>query len=93
MFAAGLRPPGDGMIAYIPMHLHGATMERAVLQAWERTPPRVIVHWEKDQSDVFGYAGFGQDYGVELGRWISEHYEVAREFPGPTVVLVPRHGG
>jgi hypothetical protein len=41
---------------------------------------------------VFGYAGFGKDYGLELGRWITERYELAREFPGSTVVLVPRHG-
>jgi hypothetical protein len=90
IFASGLTPPADGMIAYIPMHLHGAATERAVLQAWERKPPQVIVHWGKDQSDVFGYAGFGQDYGVELGKWISERYEVAKEFPGSTTLLVPR---
>ena len=81
------------MIAYIPMHLHGPDVERAVLRAWQRKPPQLIVHWEEDQRFVFGYAGFGQDYGVELGRWISERYEVAREFAGPTVVLVPRHRG
>jgi hypothetical protein len=93
IFASGLTPPDDGMIAYIPMHLHGPATERAVLHAWEHKPPRLIVHWAEDQRFVFGYAGFGQDYGVELGRWISERYEVAREFPGPTVVLVPRHRG
>ena len=92
IFAAGLTPPHDGMIAYIPMHLHSG-IEEEVLQAWKRTPPQIIIRWEEDQKSVFGYAGFGQDYGVELGRWISERYEVAREFPGPTVVLVPRHGG
>jgi hypothetical protein len=92
VFAAGLAPPDDGMIAYIPMHLHGPATERAVLQAWDRKPPQVIVHWGKDQSDVFGYAGFGLDYGLELSRWISERYEVAREFPGQTTLLVPRHG-
>jgi hypothetical protein len=60
-----------------------------VLQAWERRPPQVIVHWDEDQRSVFGYAGFGKDYGLELGRWITERYELAREFPGSTVVLVP----
>jgi hypothetical protein len=90
IFASGLTPPDDGMLAYIPMHLHAAA-ERTVLQAWERKPPQVIVHWAEDQSFVFGYAGFGQDYGRELGQWISQRYEVAREFPGPTTVLVPRH--
>jgi hypothetical protein len=93
IFASGLTPPDDGMIAYIPMHLHGPATERAVLQAWERKPPQVIVHWGEDQSFVFGYAGFGQDYGLELSRWISERYEVAREFAGPTVVLVARNRG
>ena len=39
IFAAGVTPPDDGMIAYIPMHLHGPATERAVLQAWERRPP------------------------------------------------------
>jgi len=91
IFAAGLTPPDDRMIAYIPMHLHDAAIERAVLNAWERKPPQVIVHWGKDQSDVFGYAGFGQDYGLELARWIFERYEVTKEFPGWTTVLVPRH--
>ena len=93
IFAAGLTPPDDGMIAYIPMHLHGAATERAVVQAWERKPPQVIVHWGKDQSDVFGYAGFGLDYGLELAHWISERYEVAKEFPEQTTLLVPRHRG
>jgi hypothetical protein len=93
IFAAGLTPPEDGMIAYIPMHLHGVATERAVLQAWERQPPQVVVHWQEDQSYVFGYEGFGKDYGLELARWISERYEVAKEFPGPTSVLVPRDRG
>lgn len=91
IFAAGLTPPDDRMIAYIPMHLHGLSTERSVLEAWERRPPQIVVHWDEDQSSVFGFAGFGKDYGVELGRWISEHYQVAREFPGPTRVLVPRN--
>ncbi|HZJ53293.1 MAG TPA: glycosyltransferase family 39 protein [Myxococcaceae bacterium] len=88
IFASGLTPPDDGMIAYIPMHLHGPAIERAVLRAWERKPPQVIVSWNEDQSFVFGYAGFGQDYGLELAHWISERYEVATEFPGPTALLV-----
>jgi len=92
IFASGLTPPDDGMIAYLPMHLHGPATERVVLQAWERKPPQVIVQWAEDQSSVFGYAGFGRDYGLELAHWISERYEVAREFPGRTAVLVPRHG-
>jgi hypothetical protein len=90
IFAAGLTPPDDGMIAYIPMHLHDPATERAVLKAWERKPPQLIVHWGKDQSETFGYAGFGQDYGLELAHWIFEHYEVSKEFPGWTTVLVPR---
>ena len=93
IFASGLTPPDDGMIAYIPMHLHGLDIERAVLQSWERNPPQVIVHWAEDQSFVFGYAGFGQDYGLELAHWMAERYEPARQFPGPTTVLVPRPRG
>ena len=93
IFAAGLTPPDDGMITYLPMCLHGAGTERAVLQAWERKPPQVIVRWRQDLSGVFGYAGFGQDYGLELGQWISERYEVAKEFPGSMTLLVPRHRG
>jgi hypothetical protein len=90
IFASGLTPPDDGMIAYLPMHFRPAT-ERVVLQAWARKPPQVIVHWEEDQSSVFGYSGFGLDYGLELAQWISERYEVAKEFPGRTSVLVLRH--
>ena len=89
IFASGLTPPDDGMLAYIPMHLHG--VERTVLEAWERKPPQVIIYWGADQSFVFGYPGFGRGYGQELWQWISERYEPAREFPGPTLVLVPRH--
>jgi hypothetical protein len=63
------------------------------LQAWERRPPEFIVYWDEDQSSVFGYAGFGKDYGVELARWISERYEVAKEsLDGRATLLVPRHG-
>lgn len=93
IFAAGLTPPDDRMIAYIPMHLYGAATERAVIRAWEEKPPQVVLHWKEDQSIVFGYAGFGKDYGLELARWISERYEVTKEFPGPTSVLVPRPRG
>jgi hypothetical protein len=91
VFASGLTPAEDGMIAYIPMHLQQPGIERAILRAWERRPPEVIVYWGEDQSPVFGYAGFGQDYGLELARWISERYEVASEsLRGRTALLVPR---
>jgi 4-amino-4-deoxy-L-arabinose transferase-like glycosyltransferase len=94
VFAAGLTPPGDGMTAYIPMALHGPEAQRKILDAWKRKPPQVIVHWLVDQSSVFGYAGFGQDYGLELAAWISERYEVAQESPdGRATLLVPRQGG
>ncbi|RPH68664.1 MAG: hypothetical protein EHM78_18070 [Myxococcaceae bacterium] len=93
IFAAGLTPPDDGMIAYIPMHLHAAA-ERAVLRAWAQKPPALIISWEEDQSRVFGYAGFGQDYGVELARWIRERYEVSGRTPrGRTALLVRKSGG
>ena len=79
------------MIAYIPMHLDDPGTRRAILEAWERRPPEIIVYWGEDQSPVFGYAGFGQDYGLELGHWISERYEVAREsLLGRTALLFPR---
>jgi hypothetical protein len=94
VFAAGLTPTTDGMTAYIPMHIHQPGTQRMILQAWERKPPEVIIYWGEDQSPVFGYAGFGQDYGLELASWISERYEVARESVlGRAVLLVPRHGG
>lgn len=93
VFASRLTPPDDGMTAYIPMALHG-DVQRHVLDAWKRKPPGVIVHWLEDQHSVFGYAGFGQDYGLELAAWISERYEVALESPdGRAVLLVPRQGG
>ncbi len=96
IFASGLTPPDDGMIAYIPMHLYAPEIERAVLLAWERKPPQVIVYWGEDQSGVFGYAGFGRDYGLELAHWISRRYEVATEWETlrrRTALLVQRPEG
>jgi hypothetical protein len=94
IFASGLTPPDDGMTAYIPMALHGPDAQRRILQSWERRPPQVIVYWSEDQSSVFGYAGFGQDYGLELAAWIAARYEVARRSPdGRAALLVPRHRG
>jgi hypothetical protein len=93
IFASGLTPPSDGMTAYIPPNLHEPGVQQRILQAWERRPPEFIVYWDDDQSSVFGYAGFGKDYGVELARWISERYEVAKEsLDGRATLLVPRHG-
>ncbi len=94
IFASGLTPPSDGMTAYIPPSLQAPGAERRTLQAWKRSPPQVIVYWSEDQSAVFGYAGFGQDYGLELAAWIFERYEVARTSPdGRATLLVPRSGG
>jgi len=40
---------------------------------------------------VFGYAGFGRDYGLELARWISERYEAtAQPGVGTATLLVRR---
>ena len=94
IFASGLTPPDDGMIAYIPMHLPSPEVERRVLRAWERKPPKVIVFWGEAQTDVFGYAGFGKDYGLELAGWISDRYEVSRQsMLGRSSLLVPRRSG
>ena len=94
VFASGLTPPSDGMTAYLPINLHDAGVEREILRAWERKPPDLIISWGEDQSLVFGYAGFGKDYGLELGRWISERYEPAKEsLRGRAKLLVLRHGG
>jgi hypothetical protein len=68
--------------------------ERGILEAWQRAPPEVIVFWGADQSAVFGYAGFGKDYGLALARWISERYDVGRRSPdGRSALLVARRGG
>jgi hypothetical protein len=94
IFASGLTPPDDGMLAYIPMHLPTREIERRVLGAWKHHPPEVIIRWTEDQRSVFGYAGFGQDYGLELAGWISARYEVAKQSPhSGSSLLVPRHGG
>jgi hypothetical protein len=94
IFAAGLTPPSDGMTAYIPPSLKAPGAERRILESWERRPPQVILFWSEDQRAVFGYAGFGQDYGLALAAWIFERYEVARRSPdGRATLLVPRSGG
>lgn len=94
IFAAGLTPPADGLTAYLPMVLERPGAERGILEAWQRAPPEVIVFWGADQSAVFGYAGFGKDYGLALARWISERYDVGRRSPdGRSTLLVARRGG
>jgi hypothetical protein len=91
VFASGLAPPPDGLTAYLPMVLEQPGEERRVLEEWQRTPPRVIVLWGADQSRVFGFAGFGKDYGLELARWIAGRYDVARRSPdGRSTLLLPR---
>jgi len=90
IFAAGLTPPDDGMTAYLPMLVQHESDQRAILRAWERKPPEVIIYWGEDQSPVFGYAGFGQDYALEIARWITERYELASLRSGSTLLLVPR---
>ena len=94
IFASGLTPVDDGQMAYLPMVLEEPGAERRILEAWKRTPPGVIVHWTENQSAVFGYDGFGKDYGLALARWISERYTAERESPdGKAELLVPRPRG
>ena len=91
VFASGLTPPDDGMTTYIAIHVHDPDLRRAILRVWERRPPDVILYWGEDQSPVFGYAGFGQDYALDLARWIGDRYEVERETVfGRNQLLVPR---
>ena len=73
------------------MILEEPGVQRRVLEAWKRAPPEVIFLWGEDQSRVFGYAGFGRDYGLELARWISERYEAtAQPGVGTATLLVRR---
>ena len=48
--------------------------EPLLLEALRRSPPDWIVLVDKDTSN-YGVRYFGQDYGVELMRWVSEAYE------------------
>jgi hypothetical protein len=93
IFASGLTPAEDGMLAYIPMHVASREVERRVLRAWNHHPPDVIIRWTEDQRSVFGYAGFGQDYGLELGAWISARYDVAKQSTPSSSLLMLRHHG
>jgi hypothetical protein len=94
IFASGLAFVDDSEVAYLPMVLEEPGVERRILEAWERTPPGVIVHWTEDQSAVFGYTGFGKDYGLALARWISERYTAVAQSPdGKAELLVPRPHG
>ena len=91
IFASGLTPPADGMTSYLPMILEEPGVQRRVLEAWKRAPPEVIFSWEEDQRRVFGYAGFGRDYGLDLAHWISEQYEATTEASvGRATLLVRR---
>jgi hypothetical protein len=91
VFAAGLTPPDDGMTSYLPMQVHDAEQERAILRAWNRKPPDLIISWGEDQRAVFGYLGFGQDTAMELARWIADYYQMADEpVSGSTRLLVAR---
>jgi hypothetical protein len=67
------------MTSYLPMILEEPGVQRGILEAWKRAPPEIIFSWDEDQRWVFGYAGFGQDYGLDLARWISEHYEATTQ--------------
>lgn len=91
VFASGLTLPDDGMTSYIPIEVDAPGVQRLILRAWERKPPALIVYWAEDQSAVFGYAGFGQDYALELAGWITDRYEVVRApVSGRTQLLLPR---
>jgi hypothetical protein len=91
IFASGLTPPSDGMTSYLPMILEEPGVQGKVLEAWKRAPPDVIFSWDEDQRRVFGYAGFGLDYGLDLARWISEHYEASADARvGRATLLVRR---
>ena len=92
IFASGLTPPDDGMLAYLPMVLP-TREEQRVIRVWKRHPPEVIIRWTEDQKSVFGYAGFGQDYGLDLGGWISARYDVAKQRTPRSSLLVLRHDG
>ena len=94
VFASGLTPVDDGQMAYLPMVLEEPGAERRIVEAWERRPPGVIVHWTEDQSAVFGYTGFGKDYGLVLAHWISERYTAVRRSPdGKAELFVRRPRG
>jgi hypothetical protein len=71
VFASGLSG-ADGMFSYLPMELVGPQEDR-VLEVWRRSPPDVIVWWRRDEP-MFGYRGFGVDYGTRLAGWIGSHY-------------------
>ena len=91
IFASGLTPPDDGMTTYAPMHISEASIEKGIVDAWKRRPPGVILVWGEDQRPVFGFTGFGEDYGLEIARWIADRYEVASFIPkGRTYLLLPR---
>ena len=91
IFASGLTPPDDRMTSYIPIQVDDPGLRGAILRAWERKPPALIVYWAEDQSRVFGYAGFGQDYALDLAGWITARYEVASEpVSGTAQLLLPR---
>jgi len=92
IFASGLTPPADGMTSYLPMLLEEPGVQGKVLEAWKRAPPELIFSWDEDQRRVFGYAGFGRDYGLDLSRWISEHYEPTTEPRVGRATLLVRRG-
>jgi hypothetical protein len=92
IFASGLTPPDDGMLAYLPMVLP-TREEQRVIRVWGRHPPEVIIRWMDDQRDVFGYDGFGQDYGLDLDRWIYARYDIAKWGMPKSSVVVRRHDG
>jgi len=53
--------------------------ENKILASLVSNPPDVVVLIERDVTE-YGYPHFGADrrYGLEIVRWVNEHYEPVR---------------
>jgi hypothetical protein len=67
--------------SYLPQELSRPATEEAMLRDLAEKQPDYVAIVQRDTSE-YGPASFGQDYGGRLSAYISENYELCRQF-GP----------
>ena len=76
------RPSPLSFYMFTPPETAAAVVEQAVLTEIRRTPPDEIAVVSRDVGE-YGFRAFGADYDVALGRYISDRYELKRQWRQP----------
>jgi hypothetical protein len=86
-FFAGLEA-ADPYSSHLPMEFPDDAADRALLARLGASPPDYVLVLPRDTRE-FGYAGFGRDYAVRTGEWITRGYRPTFA-THPAVVLLAR---